>query len=155
MPAADVLRAARAAQRGSLIVFLTARVGLGRSSSNAADWFDATIEPLERIEAAFSAGLQERMTRIGAVGADLDAVGSALTAAGWSPARLLAGIIAVVVASRVATFVAARALDARVAWRARRGTRSLLTATSALGAGLTLGHARRRRILSPALLRSQ
>ncbi|GJD66517.1 hypothetical protein MPEAHAMD_6715 [Methylobacterium frigidaeris] len=84
----------------------------------------------------FSEGLRGRLTRISATSVDLDAVGSALTATGWSPARLLAGVVAVVVASLAAHVVAARSVGAVIDRRDRWITCSLLTAAFALGAGL-------------------
>ncbi|ACL57923.1 mechanosensitive ion channel domain-containing protein [Methylobacterium nodulans] len=132
----DVLRTAKAVQLGFLIVILTARDGLASASPNSADWSEEVIEPLEHVVAVFSAGLRERLTRVGATGADLDVVGSALTAAGWSPARLLAGVVAVLVTGLAAHLVAARTLGVAIEGRDRWITRSLLTAASALGAGL-------------------
>lgn len=137
---ACLVRTARAGQLAFLLVVLTGGDGLARTPSSSADWSETAIDLLERVGAAFSAGLRERLTRIGSIGIELDAVGSALTTAGWSPAELLADVVTVVVASLAAHLVAVRSVRALSERRDRRITGSLLAATFAMGAGLIAAH---------------
>ncbi|KMO33227.1 hypothetical protein VQ03_25305 [Methylobacterium tarhaniae] len=110
----------------------------GRGASARSDWSEAVIEPVDRAVAAVSDGLLARLDRIGAAGADLDRILSALAAAGWSPLPFLSAIAAVVVAGLAADRVSARALGHAGGVRGRRILRRLVPSATSLGAGLVV-----------------
>ncbi|GJD65702.1 mechanosensitive ion channel family protein [Methylobacterium frigidaeris] len=125
---------------GLLGVILTVGGSPALASPDAADWSEAVIEPLERAAAAFSTGLRERLARMGAAGLDLDLLWSTLAAAGWPPAKLLAGIVAVVAAGLAAHWATARALGAATRRRDTSIVRAAVSAVAALGVGLVVAY---------------